>query len=142
MKPLPDGFIATDLHEADDRINDLKERCRHYEAVNAEKGALLNTVIRQRDELLAARAICPNCSLLIDEAAGVDVAAKNRRVAELEQQRDELQKDAERYRWLRTEYDERLHTLMICDPFDDSVFLMAGQELDAAIDAAIAKVKT
>jgi uncharacterized protein YPO0396 len=35
------------------------------------------------EELKQARQICPTCSMKIDEAAGVDVAALNRRIAEL-----------------------------------------------------------
>ena len=36
-------------------------------------------------ELESARPICPDCTKKIDEAAGVDVAALNRRIAELEE---------------------------------------------------------
>lgn len=50
----------------------------------------IDALMKQCDELQQARAICPNCSRLIDEAAGVDVSAKNRRISELEQQRDKL----------------------------------------------------
>ena len=60
----------------------------------------IDSLLAQVDELQQARAICPNCSLLIDEAAGVDVAAKNRRITELEQAlivlRDRVQDEFDR----------------------------------------------
>ena len=43
-------------------------------------------------------------------------------------------RDAERYRWLRDEYDPSVH-----DPEDGSFLDRAGSELDAAIDAAMQK---
>jgi hypothetical protein len=56
--------------------------------------------------------------------------------------KSELRKDAERYRFIRNDYDERLHTLMYFDPCDDSTFLISGEQLDAAIDAAMKEAQS
>jgi len=45
---------------------------------------------QERDDLLQARAICPECAKKIDEAAGIDLVGLNRQLAAMTQERDWL----------------------------------------------------
>lgn len=57
----------------------------------------------------------------------------------LEAKSAELRKDAERYRWLR--HGDNDEEVIIRDPFSDLVFVLRNEDLDSAIDAALAKIK-
>ena len=70
-------------------------------------------------------------------------------LAELQKQRDELLKDAERYRWLRSDFESNIVVVTGLDTIDYGSsgvaatyeYALCLEELDAAIDAAIASVK-
>jgi len=74
-------------------MTDIVERlrCHDDDRLYEEADLLMSSAadeiesLRQRvKELESIHAICPQCASKIDEAAGVDIAAKNRRIAELE----------------------------------------------------------
>lgn len=95
IDPIYAMMIGTESHERKvcaDAIDSLLEMLAASEQTADLNGnlaeasqAIARKLMQQYEELQQARAICPNCSLLIDKAAGVDVAAKNQRIAELEQ---------------------------------------------------------
>ena len=71
-------------------------------------------------------------------AMAIEIASLRQRLKEAERQRDELKADAERYRWFRS----NMHSEQACE----SLEMQLGneptpEELDAAIDAAIAAAR-
>jgi len=49
----------------------------------------LAAMTQERDDLLQARAICPECAKKIDEAAGIDLVGLNKRLAACQQEKDD-----------------------------------------------------
>ena len=73
-----------------------------------------------------------------DERTETLLEAKDARIAELLEERDELAKDAERYRWLRDPCSGAERVIFYCRG-DYGRGLKSGSWLDAAIDEALAK---
>jgi len=73
-----------------------------------------------------------------DERTETLLEAKDARIAELLEERDELAKDAARYRWLRDPCSGAERVIFYCRG-DYGRGLMSGAMLDAAIDDAMGK---
>ncbi len=89
------------------------------------KVANLRTLVSEQDSMLGRKA-----------CAGLNADGKPRciELAKVQAERDALAKDAARYRWLRDSYDPSVH-----DDDGGSFMRAAGDELDAAIDSAMAE---
>jgi hypothetical protein len=68
-----------------------------------------------------------------------EAMATHRNIADLERQLEQASKDAERYRWLRVQDDDDFCFAVVKNPHFD--VYAPGDELDAAIDAAIKESK-
>ena len=106
--------------------------CKRHDCkrVRAEMQAVVERVQAERD---AALAECNEQARL--NGMGAEREARlMAQVAELQAERDALAKDAARYQWLRDSYDPSVH-----DDDGGSFMRAAGDELDAAIDAAMSE---
>lgn len=71
----------------------ISEACIQHQAMEIMKlKAQLAAITQDRDDLLQAHAICPECAKKIDEAAGIDLVGLNRQLAASQAENEALRK--------------------------------------------------
>lgn len=99
-------------------------------------------LIRRLREAGGLRALCPECARKIDEVAGVDVAAKNKRIAALESELVACRRDASAsdvLAALRDEVKEMQEAAYTYGDYSKEAVRVALDGVIDAIDAARAK---
>lgn len=113
----------------DSNTNDYSPPCFLCKVEELE--GQLNAMTQERDDLLQARAICPECAKKIDEAAGIDLVGLNRQLAASQAYAQQLR---EALKFVRLTPEENAYWLTQLDaaialPQDDTALREWGAKL-------------